>query len=217
MSGTAMGTKMALSYANLFMGVLDHQMLSSYKHKPLLYFRYIDDIFMIWTDGEDSLNDLLTQCNNQNKHIQLEQTISSTSKPFLDVSVTLERGKLTIDLYTKSTDKHQYLHRTSCHPKHTKTSLPYYLALHLRRICSSEKPLHQCTTEMKQHLIQRGYKQKAIHNAIKKASLVTREEAFADKTTPKSLQRVPFVITYNPMLSNIPKIPHDSQPILHAS
>ena len=58
---------------------------------------------------------------------------------------------------------------------------------------------------------------KTIHNAIKKASLVTREEALADKTTPESLQRAPFVITYNPMLPNIPKVLHDSQSILHAS
>ena len=200
-----MGTKMAPSYANLFMGVLEQQMLASYKHKPLLYCRYIDDIFIIWTDGEDSLNDFLTHCNNQNKHIQFEQTISSRSIPFLDVSVTLECGKLTTDLYTKSTDKHQCLHHTSCHPKHTKTSLPYCLALRLHRICSSENLFHQRTTEMKQHLIQRGYKQKTIHNAIKKASLVTREEALADKTTPKSLQRVPFVITYNPMLPKYPR------------
>ena len=80
MSGTAMGTKMAPSYANLFMSVLEKQMLSSYKYKPLVYFRYIDDIFMIWTDGEDSLNDFLTHCNNQNKDIQFEHRLN---KPFL--------------------------------------------------------------------------------------------------------------------------------------
>ena len=76
MSGAAMGTKMAPSYANLFMGVLEKQMLSSYKHKPLVYFRYIEDIFMIWTDGEGSFNDFLTHCNNQIK-------TSSSNKPFL--------------------------------------------------------------------------------------------------------------------------------------
>ena len=128
---------------------LEQRMLSSYKHKPLLYFRVIDDIFRIWTDGEDSLNDFLIYCNNQNKHIQFEKTISSTSIPFLDVSVTLESGKSTTDLYTKSADKHQYLLRKRCHPKHTKTSLPYCLALRLRRICSSENFFHQRTTEMK--------------------------------------------------------------------
>ena len=105
MSGTAMDIKMTPSYVNLFMDVQEQQMLSSYRHKPLLYFRYIDDIFIIWTDGEDNLNDFLTHCNNQNKHVQFEQTISSTSIPFLDVSVILERGKLTPDVYTKSTDK----------------------------------------------------------------------------------------------------------------
>ena len=109
MSGTAMGTKMAPSYANLFMDVLEKQMLSSYKQKPLVYLRCIDDMFMIWTDGEDSLNDFLIHCNNQNKNIQFEQTISNNSMPFLNVSVTLEGGKLTTDLYCKSTDKHQYL------------------------------------------------------------------------------------------------------------
>ena len=70
---------------------------------------------------------------------------------------------------------------------------------------------------MLHHLIQRGYKKICIHDAIKKASLVTREEALADKTKPKSLQRVPFVVTYNPMHPNTPKILHEAHPILHAS
>ena len=167
-------------------------------------------------DGEDSLNDFLLTVTAKN--IQFEQTISNTSIPFLNVSVTLECGKLTTDLYCKSTDKHQYLYHTSCHPKHTKTSLPAYcLALRLRRICSSQDLFQQRTNEMLHHLIQRGYKKRCIHDAIKKASLVTREEALADKTKPKSLQRVPFVVTYNPMFPNIPKILHEAHPILHAS
>ena len=42
-----MGTKMAPSFANIFMSVFEKQMLYSYQHKPFDYFRYIDDIFMI--------------------------------------------------------------------------------------------------------------------------------------------------------------------------
>ena len=100
-------------------------MLSSYHHKPFVYFRYIDDIFMIWTEGKDSLKEFLQHCNRQNKHIQFTESEAGTTVPFLDVSVSLQNEKLQTDFYCKPTDKHQYIYYTSCHPKHTKNSLPY--------------------------------------------------------------------------------------------
>ena len=126
-----MGTKMALSYANIFMGQFEKKMPALFPHKPLVYFRYIDDIFMIWTEGEDTLNRFLNHCNSLNPSIQFEQTVSNTNIPFLDVNIIFENSRLTTDLYSKPTDKHQYLYYSSCHPKHTKTSLPYSLALRL--------------------------------------------------------------------------------------
>ena len=121
---------------------------------------------MIWTKGEETLNEFLTHCNNQNKNIQFEQTISKNSIPFLDVSIILENGKLTTDLYSKPTDKHQYLYSTSCHPKHTKTSLPYCLALRLRRICSTDILFQKRANEMKHHLLQRGYKKRCNQQGL---------------------------------------------------
>ena len=53
---------------------------------------------------------------------------------FLDLNVSLSGNKLTADLHTKSTDKHQYLHYTSAHPPHTKRSVTYSQALRLSRI-----------------------------------------------------------------------------------
>ena len=49
-SGTAMGTKMAPTYANLFIGQFEKKMFVLFPLKPLVNFRYIDHIFMIWTD-----------------------------------------------------------------------------------------------------------------------------------------------------------------------
>ena len=40
---TAMGTKMAPSYANLFMSDLEDRLLSSAPHRPLVWWRFIDD------------------------------------------------------------------------------------------------------------------------------------------------------------------------------
>ena len=43
--GTAMGTKMAVAFANIFMGKVESQILERSAKKPLACKRYIDDIF----------------------------------------------------------------------------------------------------------------------------------------------------------------------------
>ena len=46
--GTAMGTRIAPSYVNLFMAQLERRLLDNANMKPLIWWRYIDDIFTIW-------------------------------------------------------------------------------------------------------------------------------------------------------------------------
>ena len=50
--GTAMGTPMAVNFANLFMAKFETEMLADYKKKlkklPTVWLRYIDDIFFTW-------------------------------------------------------------------------------------------------------------------------------------------------------------------------
>ncbi len=46
--GTAIGTKLAPAYANIFLDHVETPFLKSIKYKPILYKRYIDDIFMLW-------------------------------------------------------------------------------------------------------------------------------------------------------------------------
>ena len=53
--GTAMGTKLAPSFANLFMGDFEEKFVYSYHLQPFLRKRFIDDIFIIWTYGEKEL------------------------------------------------------------------------------------------------------------------------------------------------------------------
>ena len=47
--GTAMGKRMAPLYANLFLAKFDNNALTHARHKRHIWWRYIDDIFMIWT------------------------------------------------------------------------------------------------------------------------------------------------------------------------
>ena len=54
-AGTAMGTTLAPNYDNLFMDRFERRALDNWNPKPLLWLRFIDDIFMIWPHGEDKL------------------------------------------------------------------------------------------------------------------------------------------------------------------
>ena len=82
--GTAMGTRMAPSYANLFLAKFEMNALSRAPFQPFLWWRYIDDIFMIWTRSVQDLNTFssfnfsMTFTPPQNSHAP----ISSLPYPF---------------------------------------------------------------------------------------------------------------------------------------
>ena len=166
----------------------------------------------LWTHSVDDLKTFTTYLNNIHPTIQFTSNYSFTSIPFLDVNVSLINGKLTTDLYTKPTDKHQYLLQSSCHPKHTKRAIPFSLALRLRRICSSDDTFTKRTTELKTYLNKRGYNLSFLDQQIRRVHNMTRTESLASKNTSQTNQpkRVPLVITciiqpfvlYHPLFTN---------------
>ena len=186
-----MGTKMAPTYANLFMGHLEEQMLEETTLKPLIWFRFIDDIFFLWTFGEIKLQQFYELCNNFNPHIKFEQTTSPTNIAFLDVQVILKEGKITTDLYTKPTDTHQYLNWNSCHPRHTKTAIPYSLSLRLRRICSSDELFETRAGELHNILLERGYRDTLIRDSINKARQLPGRRRYAPTPRDETLKEYP--------------------------
>ena len=140
LESTTPSTRMAPSYANLFLAKFETDALSHAPHQPHTWWRFIDGIFMIWTHTEDELRTFITYLTNIHPTIKFTSSHSATSISFLDVKVSLDQfGKVETDLYTKPTDKHQYLLQSSCHPLHTKRAIPFSLAHLLRRICSSDE------------------------------------------------------------------------------
>ena len=45
--GTAMGTKTAVSFANIFMAKIETAIIDQHNTKPLVWKRYIDDVFSL--------------------------------------------------------------------------------------------------------------------------------------------------------------------------
>jgi len=87
---------------------------------------------------------------------------------FLDTTVKLEDGQLVTNLFVKPTDTHQYLAANSCHPRHCKEAIPYSQALRMRRICSSDESFNRRTTELKEHLVRRGYNPSQVQQQLER-------------------------------------------------
>ncbi|CAJ0952396.1 unnamed protein product [Ranitomeya imitator] len=119
-TGTAMGSKMAPQYANLFMAKLESDLLSSCPIRPLAYYHYIDDILIIWTESEPHLKTFHEQFNQFHPTINLTLNYSGTEIIFLDTIIKLQKNKIETSLYQKPIDRPTYLKWDSFHPKHIK-------------------------------------------------------------------------------------------------
>ena len=67
--GTIMGTRMAPSYCNLFMGFIEQDFLDFIVEKPSLWLHLMDDIFLLWPQGPNSLTQFL-ECLNSRYPVQ---------------------------------------------------------------------------------------------------------------------------------------------------
>ena len=99
--GTAIGTKFAPSYAILFMADLEKKILNAFDEKPMIWWRYVDDIFFIWEHGEESRHKFLNKLNTFHPTIKFTAEYSKETINFLDINVRLVEGRLMTDLFLK--------------------------------------------------------------------------------------------------------------------
>ena len=208
--GTAMGTPMAVNYANLFLDNFENKMLDEYEKKkkmrPLVWWRYIDDVFFIWHDDEESLKDFIKFCDGYSeKHemkskIKFETNYSRESVNFLDVTVDLSDGKIKTSVYSKPTDSHLYLNRKSCHPTHVIKNLPKGQFIRVRRICSDIADFESHADSMKRQFQLRGYDEKHLSKTVDSVRKMKREDLLKDKENEIKEDSRILVLTWHPSL-----------------
>ena len=115
-----MGTKMAPPYANTFMGKLESGILTETTPSPTHWKRYIDDVFLVWTDTKESLEQFIKSINNLHPCINFTTEFSTDEITFLDVCLYKgerfdKKGILDIKTHIKPTNTQQYVHALSAH------------------------------------------------------------------------------------------------------
>ena len=156
-----MGTKMAPSYANIFTGRLEKQLLQSVSLKPFSWLRFIDDINMKWTHGRETLEEFITGANNFHPTIKFTAEVSNDKHVFLDTTPHLEGDRVVLDRYTKPTDSHQYLLPSSCHPPFAVRTSPTLLR-YASDAFADDQAFEMRVKDVSDQLSKRGYHTQSI-------------------------------------------------------
>lgn len=192
--GTAMGKKFAPAYADLFMAWWETAALEKCGKKPLHYYRYLDDIWGVWTHSEEEFSVFLHTLNTHNSSIKLKATTDKDKVNFLDTTTFKGpkfalHNQLDIKVYFKDTDTHALLHRSSHHPKHTFAGLIKSQLLRFHRICSQPEDFKHATKVLFSALSTRGYSRTFLRNCFK---------TFLQTKPIQLSTSLPFVTTYSP-------------------
>ena len=110
---------------------------------------------VMFTHGLEELDEWITYLNQCDPGIKVTVEQSEEKINFIDIMINIDRSISTLltDLYSKSTDSHNYLNYGLTHPSHSKKGLPFSHFLHIRKICSREEDFKKHCCSMKYHFL----------------------------------------------------------------
>ncbi|CAF4298322.1 unnamed protein product, partial [Adineta steineri] len=110
--GVAMGNPLAPIIADLWMQKMEDKLNRFSTNKPLIWLRYVDDIFCIFTIPKIKIDDFHSRINKWHPNLRFTLEVESNisySISFLDVLVTHNEDKLVTSLYRKPTHTGLYM------------------------------------------------------------------------------------------------------------
>ena len=199
--GTAMGTSFSVTYATIFMIWLETPIVNEFRQHILLYKRFLDDVFVVWSGSIPELCRFHRKFRAANPNIKLEwQGIpleTDATNPakfdsykhrrvnFLDLDArivyTIQRASFEFSVYRKPGNAFSNLPYGSYHARHVFRG--WLKAEVLRLLTHSSTPtiwIEECR-RFYDHLRRRGYPAAAISSTFRKVSWSQRQHVLNPK------------------------------------
>ncbi|XP_041424973.1 uncharacterized protein LOC121395471 [Xenopus laevis] len=214
--GTSMGSAVAPSLANLFVFDLEKKLFlkEPYLQYIVHYYRYVDDILIIWDGPRETFMDMVEQANTAHKTVKFTMEVSDTAINFLDVQIKLENNSLSTNLYRKEMDRNNLLHRKSFHNPQTLNAIPKGQYMRAKKIASSNTGYKMACKELTERFVQRGYPKgqlRAVENEVQK---IERGDLLKPRKREVDSERITFVSKYDKRSKMVEKIVKQYWPIL---
>ena len=196
-NGTAMGTRVAHTYANLFMDSIERKYIYLRRIKPRIWFRFIDDVWGIFQGTEAELLQFVEYCNSFHDLIKFTIEYSMTQVAFLDVITYRYCDRINSTLYIKPNDTHSYLDYNSCHPQSNKSSIPYSQFLRIRRNCTKWIEFLIHSIKLYIHFSMRGYPHRLVSSALVRVNKLSQTECMFSKKEESIKDAIYCIIEFN--------------------
>ncbi|CAJ0958160.1 unnamed protein product [Ranitomeya imitator] len=182
-----MGAACAPSYANLFLGFWERHIFQgdgAHATDPVVgWFRYIDDVLMIWNGGETSLSKFMQELNHNTFNLKFTYSWHKTKIDFLDITVCVaEDGSIETDLFRKETSVNSLLHASSAHIYSVIKAIPVGQFLRNRRVCSTEARFERQSAILSERFRARGYSRRSIRAGYGRAKSTRRGDLLRQGT-----------------------------------
>ncbi|KAK5645629.1 hypothetical protein RI129_004093 [Pyrocoelia pectoralis] len=164
-----MGSPLSPAIANIYVDDFETKALETADLKPKCWFRYVDDIFIIWPHGLQDLDGFLSHLNGINNSIQFTMELeTNNSLPFLDLLITRNNdNNFNYSVYRKPTHTNRYLNANSHHHPTQLNSVMKTLIVRSLRLTEKQNQNYELNN-LKIILQQNGYKLHQINNIIRK-------------------------------------------------
>lgn len=201
--GTAMGTPPAPSFATLYYGIFELDLLQRFSSSLKYLRRYIDDQFGIWIHDPDPTVDRqqweeFKQC--QENYCSLNWEFSELSKTvnFLDLTLDVQPFHINFKLYEKPLNLHLYIPPNSAHTPSVRTGLVSGGVFRILQLTTKDLDKKKALVKFHSHLLARGYKPDFLKSAFEKALRQFSGPCKAQQVDNSSNERIFLHLQFHP-------------------
>ena len=208
--GVSMGSPLGPLFANFYMCRVENNVIPSLNNQPVIYTRYVDDIFLVLRD----INALAEIKHKFEQLSQLHYTYELEEKKsiaFLDVRVTRGTNKLETSVYTKPTNTGECINYNGIVPDKYKVSTIKTFLHRAYNTCSSWTSFSSEVDRVKQLLTNNNYPMDIIEREIK--AFLDRKFTSTEETIRPSTEDIQLYFK-NQMSSQYKQEEHTLQKIV---
>jgi hypothetical protein len=118
--GLAMGSPSSAIPSEIFLQFLESNHYSNIlqNNKVIDYFRYVDDVLIVYYNTQTDINQVLHEFNQVNSHIQFTWEMETNRRlNFLDITIHINESNWDFSIFRKPTFIDTIIPLNSCHPQ----------------------------------------------------------------------------------------------------